>query len=130
VPEPLRRRLAVLAGGAVGTALRAAVAVAVPVGTSGFPWPTLAVNVTGAAALGIVVVRLGRRASGTVVVAAVGIGVLGSYTTFATFAVEVIQLWPHLPATAVSYGLVSVVLGVAAAWAGVRLAERRPGATA
>lgn len=129
MPEPLQRRLAVLAGGAAGTALRAAVAVAVPVGTSGFPWPTLAVNVTGAAALGIVVVRLGRRASGTVV-AAVGTGVLGSYTTFATFAVEVVQLWPHLPATAVSYGLASVVLGVAAAWAGVRLAERRPGATA
>lgn len=124
MPEPLARRLAVLVGGALGTALRAAVVLAVPVAPGGFPWATLAVNVTGAAALGAVAGAWHGGRDAAVPLALVATGLLGSYTTFSAFALEVRLLLPAAPAVAVLYGLGSVVAGVLAAAAGARVGAR------
>ena len=56
-----------------------------------FPWAILLINVTGSFALGIVA---GAAASlDAAVVAAVGTGLLGGYTTFSTVAVESVLMW-------------------------------------
>ena len=55
----------------------------------GWPWATLAVNLVGCVAIGIAARRL---RVGTVAWAFVVTGVLGGFTTFSSFAVEVDQL--------------------------------------
>lgn len=115
-------RVLVVTGGMVGTLLRALVATAVPFDGTGWPWATLVVNLVGAGALGWLLGWLGpssvyRRAF-------LGTGVLGSFTTFSTFAVDVVALRDR-PAVAVAYAVVSVLAGLALAAAGL-WAVRRP----
>jgi CrcB protein len=75
----------VAGAGAVGGLLRTATAQI----DTGWPWPTLGVNIAGAFLLGVAV-RYGRRHWPPVLVAAVGVGLLGALTTFSTLAG---QLW-------------------------------------
>lgn len=81
--------LLVAAGGAIGAVLRWAVDTAAP--DTLFPWPTLAINVVGAFALGLLptlaVVRRSRR-----VALAVGPGLLGGFTTVSAWAGQVRDL--------------------------------------
>lgn len=81
--------LLVAAGGAAGALLRHAVDVAAPHGL--LPWPTLAINVIGAFALGalpaLAVVRRSRR-----VATALGPGLLGGFTTVSAWAGQVRDL--------------------------------------
>ncbi|SFA84455.1 CrcB protein [Nocardioides alpinus] len=81
--------LLVAAGGAVGALLRWAVDTAAP--DTLFPWPTLAINVVGAFALGLLpalaVVRRSRR-----VALSVGPGLLGGFTTVSAWAGQVRDL--------------------------------------
>lgn len=109
-------------GGAVGTALRAVVAEALPAPPGAWPWATLIVNLVGAGLLGWLVAGLApdavhRRAF-------LGTGVLGAFTTFSTFAVEVVAL-RHRPVVAAAYAGVSVAAGLAVAAAGLRAGRRR-----
>jgi len=87
------------------------------------PWPTLAVNVSGAGALALLLVVLEERA-----VAAswprpfLGVGVLGGYTTFSTFSTQTVLLvHAGRGSTAAAYVLLSVIGSFAAALAGVGL---------
>jgi CrcB protein len=83
-----------------------------------FPYGTLAVNLTGAFALGVLVgAALDRDAYR---IAATGL--LGAYTTFSTWAFESHRLGEdgRLRVGALNFA-VSLVLGVAAAWAGRKL---------
>jgi CrcB protein len=58
-----------------------------------FPWGTLTVNVLGAFALGIVVaITTERLVVGANWRIALGIGFLGSFTTFSTYAYETVRL--------------------------------------
>lgn len=122
-----RRRAAVVAGGALGTGLRAAVAAAMPVDPSGWPWGTLLANLSGALLLGYLLTRFQAAAPrATLTIPLLCTGLLGGYTTFATFAVEVAALLrPGRVAVGLLYGAVSVVAGVVVAGAGIRLAGRR-----
>ncbi len=114
MPLTAKRVAAVTVGGLAGSGLRAAVALAWPVGTS-WPWATFAVNVTGAAFLGFFIARMSRAASPPWMVELWGIGLAGSFTTFSTFAVEVWRLVEvGRPALGASYGVLSVIAGLAA----------------
>ena len=85
---------------------------------SGFPWGTLAVNLTGALALGV----LAGLAPGEDVRRLVGAGLLGAYTTFSTWMLETHrQAAAGRRAGAVLNVVVSLVLGLACVWAGRRL---------
>lgn len=128
VPVAWRRRLGVATGGLLGTGLRAAVVSALPVGADGWPWGTLAANVSGALLLGYLLTRfLVAAPRTTLTIPLLCVGVLGSYTTFSTFAFEVAGLvHAGRPAMGAAYGLVSVGVGFTAAQFGTRLAERRP----
>jgi fluoride exporter len=84
----------------------------------GFPFGTLAVNLSGALALGVLV---GAAVSDDALRLA-GTGLLGAYTTFSTWALESHRLGEdgRLPLGAVNFA-VSLALGVAVAWAGEQL---------
>ena len=62
----------------------------------GFPWGTLAVNVSGAGAIGVLAALLLEPGSGAVVDdplwLALGVGVLGSYTTVSSFSLQTLAL--------------------------------------
>lgn len=117
-----------LVGGVGGTALRLAVTTVVPVSPSGWPWPTFTANLSGAFLLGYLLARsLAAARRTTLSVPLLGVGLLGSYTTFSTLAVEVVTLSDaDRLATALAYGVASVAGGALVAWLGIRLAERRP----
>ena len=82
---------------------------------NGFPWGTLAVNLSGALALGLLV---GAGVGGDALRLA-GTGLLGAYTTFSTWMFETQRLAED---GRLRHGLtnllVSLVLGVALAWVG------------
>ncbi|WP_307802225.1 fluoride efflux transporter FluC [Cellulomonas dongxiuzhuiae] len=118
--------LLVAAGGTLGVLVRALLTQ--PVAPGGWPWRTFAINVLGSFVLGALLALLqrgpdvGRRRA---VRLGVGTGVLGGFTTYSTFALEVEQLLEagHV-VTGVAYALGSVVLGVAAAGVGIVAAGR------
>ena len=81
-----------------------------------FPWGTLAVNLTGGLAMGVlagVLIRTGQTSG--VAWYLLGAGVLGGFTTFSAFSLETVQLVERgdwLPA--LGYVLASVIGSVAA----------------
>lgn len=122
--------LLVAAGGGTGVAARNALVGAL--GTvQGWPVATFTANLLGAFLLGGLLELLLRQGPENPrrrgVRLGLGTGLLGGFTTFSTLAVEVERLAAtgH-PGMAVAYGVASVVLGVAAALAGVVLAARKP----
>lgn len=115
-------RLAVAVGGALGTLARVGVDRALPATPGGWPVATLLVNVSGALLLGVVLTRLRDHR----LRALLGTGVLGAWTTFSTFAVELDVLLRTRPATAVGYALTSVLAGLLAVRLGRRHLEGGP----
>ena len=84
----------------------------------GFALGTVIVNVTGSFLLGL----LWNVAPPTLTV--LGVGGLGAYTTFSSFARDVAALGERRPLLLVAvYVVASVALGIAAAAAGIWLAE-------
>lgn len=110
--------LAVLVGGSLGTGARAALDVAT---LDAHPWQTLGINVAGAFALGLLVARVWPIAPDWVR-AGLGTGLLGGFTTFSALALAVAQ---DPDAVTLAYLAASIVLGVLAAWSGLRLGDRR-----
>ncbi|HVF06059.1 MAG TPA: CrcB family protein [Frankiaceae bacterium] len=102
--------------GALGAALRYLVdrTVAARLGDER-PWGTFAVNVTGCLAAGLLGGASGRARD------VVLVGLVGSYTTFSTYAVEVVKVDAASRPAAVGYALGSLVLGVLAAALGLAL---------
>jgi fluoride exporter len=86
----------------------------------GFPWGTLAVNLSGAFLLGLLT---GVALSGDGL-RLVGTGLLGAYTTFSTWALEAHRQAEDGRGRAALLNLGgSLVLGLAVAWAGRELGQ-------
>ena len=113
-------------GGALGALARWGAAEALPTPPGAWPWATLLVNLTGCFLLGVLVAVLTARSPEPAWVRPfLAVGVLGGYTTYSTFAVEVVELVDDgAVALAAGYVLLSVV-GAVAAVAGGALAGRR-----
>ena len=118
--------LAVFVGGLIGTGLRLGVDALLPHDVPGtFPWSTLLVNVAGSFALGLLVARVWPTAPAWMRFG-LGTGLLGSFTTFSALIASLVQLSFAFPAVAVVYLGMSIVLGLGAAWLGLRLGRRPP----
>jgi fluoride exporter len=120
------RDLALVAlGGSVGALARVVFATIWPVQPGAVPWSTLTENLVGALLLGLLVgVLHGRGRASPRTRALLGAGVLGAFTTYSTFAVEVLALVRTAPLLGVGYAVGSVTLGVAAAAVGWTLGRR------
>jgi CrcB protein len=107
----------VAAGGALGSALRAALTWAVAARTHGDTMPaTLAANVLGSFVIGVLV-QLAPADSATRLFLATG--VCGGFTTFSTFSAEAIAaLEAGRVAPALGYAGVSLAAALLATWAG------------
>lgn len=93
----------------------------------GFPWHTLAINVTGSLAMGVVaavIIRLGDPGHGAWRFLLMS-GFLGGYTTFSAYSLDLLTLlhdghW----ARALAYGVGSGVLGLAVCALGYGVVSR------
>ena len=115
-------------GGALGALARWGVATALPHSPGGWPWATLLVNLTGCLVFGALIAVLTTRSPEPPWVRPfLAVGVLGGYTTYSAFAVEVVGLTDAgAVATAAGYVVASVLGGVLAVAAGVLAVRRRP----
>lgn len=87
----------------------------------GFPWGTLAVNVTGSFLLGALFVLLAERLMvAPWIRSSLLIGFIGAYTTFSTLSLETFRLFEdgaHL--LALANGLGSLIAGLLAVYGGI-----------
>ncbi|MFJ9625856.1 fluoride efflux transporter FluC [Streptomyces sp. NPDC101181] len=107
---------AVAAGGALGALARYGALVLWP-GGNGFPWTVFAVNVSGCALIGVLMVLTVERGRVTRPLARpfLGVGVLGGFTTFSTYAADVSGLLVRQQLlTAVAYAAATVVAALGA----------------
>ena len=97
--------LLVAVGGLIGALARYAVVLALPHEPGTWPWSTLAVNALGAGLLCALLTLVADRRARLLL----GVGVLGSFTTFSAFCVDAVLLADAgRPQAAVAYVLVSV----------------------
>jgi len=95
----------VAVGGAIGACARYGAALLWPAQTGGFPWTTFWVNVVGCAVIGVFMVVVTEVwAVHPLVRPFFGTGVLGGFTTFSTYAVDIQKLIDHgRPGTGLAY---------------------------
>jgi CrcB protein len=128
---PVSVLAAIAAGGAIGAVARWAIGVALPPAGTGFPWATFLINVSGCALIGVLMVfvtdvfphrRLLRPFA--------GVGILGGFTTFSTYIVDIERrLTGGAAVIALVYLIVTVVAALAATYGGIvvtRAAVRSP----
>lgn len=116
----------VMLGGAIGAGARHLVGrAALALWGPGFPVGTLAVNVIGGLAMGLLAGWLATRASGDEALRyLLGVGVLGGFTTFSAFSLETVLMIERGDlTTAVLYILASVVLAIGALFAGLQVSR-------
>lgn len=116
--------LLVMIGGAVGAGARHLTGrTTLALFGPGFPYGTLAVNLIGGFAMGLLVGMLARMAApGENWRLLLGVGVLGGYTTFSAFSLDVVNMIHRGDlVVAALYVTVSVVGAIAALFAGLAL---------
>ncbi|MEV3855573.1 fluoride efflux transporter CrcB [Streptomyces sp. NPDC050095] len=119
--------LAVVAlGGALGACARYGASLLWPTAPGAFPWTTLVVNAVGCAVIGVFMVVITRVWSvHRLVRPFFGTGVLGGFTTFSTYAVDIRQLTDGGEArTALGYLALTVCVALAAVWTAAHLTRR------
>lgn len=112
-------------GGALGSLGRWALGEALA-GSGPFPWATFVENVTGAFALGaLVVLAFDRWPRSRYLRPFLGVGVLGGFTTFSTYALDVRALVvDDRSVLAGGYLVATLVAGLLAAWLGLAAGRR------
>ena len=126
-PSPLAASGLVALGGGAGAVLRyqagrTLTGLLGPATVASFPWATLFVNIAGSLAMGLLAGWLARHGSGTGETwrLLVGVGLLGGFTTFSAFSLEMMLLIERGQAgTAFVYAAISVLAGVTALYIGL-----------
>lgn len=112
---------AVAVGGALGALGRHGLDLALPARTGGLPWATFLINASGCLVIGALVVLLTEVWTAPPLTRPfLATGLLGGYTTFSTYTVQVQQLLVggHV-GTALGYLFGTLAAALAATWAGV-----------
>ncbi|MGD6756662.1 fluoride efflux transporter CrcB [Streptomyces sp. BH105] len=117
---------AVSLGGAVGASARYGATLLWPTATGAFPWTTLVVNAIGCAVIGVFMVVISDVwAAHRLVRPFFGTGVLGGFTTFSTYAVDIRNLIDEgHPRTALGYLALTVCAALASVWTAAHLTRR------
>ena len=129
-PSPIAASAMVFAGGGAGAVLRYQVGREMtrwlgPAVVIAFPWATLAVNVLGSLAMGVLAGWLARHGPGALGSGEhwrlfVGVGVLGGFTTFSSFSLELMLLIERGQGSlAFLYAAVSVLAGLTGLYIGL-----------
>ncbi|TDC51270.1 CrcB family protein [Jiangella ureilytica] len=113
----------IAAGGMLGSLARCGAGLLA--GETAWPWPILLVNTSGCLLIGVLMaVLLDLTAPHRLLRPFLGIGVLGGYTTFSTYAVDVQRLVVSgREVAALAYVLVTPVLALVAVWVGTVLSR-------
>jgi fluoride exporter len=115
----------VMSGGAIGAGLRYGLSRGLPVSPGGWPWPTFAANVLGGLAMGVLaawVLRGDNSAESLRLF--VGVGVLGGFTTFSAFSLEMAEMIGRgQTGLAAGYAFASVLTALGALFAGMIAAK-------
>jgi CrcB protein len=119
---------AVAAGGALGALARYGLALAIPPVPGHFPLATFLTNVIGGLLIGVLIVVLTELTTAHPLARPFLVtGILGGFTTFSTYAVDVEHLLAaHAVGVALGYLLGTLVAALAATWVGI-LATRAVG---
>ncbi|MEU0005656.1 fluoride efflux transporter CrcB [Streptomyces sp. NPDC006314] len=134
-PAPRRRSewrtqapvVAVVAlGGALGASARYALTLAWPAPPGGFPWATFCTNVIGCAVIGVFMVLITDVwAAHRLVRPFFGTGVLGGFTTFSTYAVDIRRLVDAgRPGLGLCYLAATLLAALASVWLASAAAAR------
>ncbi|MFJ4650023.1 fluoride efflux transporter CrcB [Nocardia sp. NPDC088792] len=125
--ELLRSQGAILSaisiGGAIGALGRYGLAQAWPTPPHTFPWATFVINVAGCFLIGVLVVLVTEvRVAHPVVRPFLGVGILGGFTTFSTYANDIRGLLrPDTVGTAFGYLALTLVCALLATLVALRL---------
>lgn len=121
-----RELAAIFAGGALGSLARAALATLAVPDPARWPWPTFVVNIVGAFLVGYFTTRLLERLPlSSYRRPLLGTGLCGGLTTFSTMQVETVKMIEHGHyALAAAYTVVSITLGLLAAYLATALVRR------
>ena len=116
-------------GGVAGAEARYGVEEALPHGAGAFPWSTVLINVSGSLLIGVLMVLLLELTSPHRLLRPfLGVGVLGGFTTYSTFAVDARQMIAaHEAGRALAYIAVTLagcMLAVLAGTLGARVIGR------
>ncbi|WP_225827468.1 fluoride efflux transporter CrcB [Streptomyces naphthomycinicus] len=116
----------VAAGGALGAVARYALTLAWPTPPGGFPWATFWTNVVGCAVMGVLMVLVTEVwAAHRLLRPFLGTGVLGGFTTFSTYAVDVRKLVDAgRPGLGLAYLAATLCAALAAVWLASAAARR------
>ncbi|MFI0977831.1 fluoride efflux transporter FluC [Streptomyces sp. NPDC021093] len=118
---------AISAGGALGASARYAALLAWPASDGGFPWAVFGINVLGSGLIGVLMVLVaeGGRSARPLVRPFLGVGVLGGFTSFSTYAMDVSGLLERGEAgTALLYVLGTLAGALGAVWAAAGVTRR------
>lgn len=117
---------AIAAGGVLGSLGRYAVGLALPHTPTQFPWGTFVVNVSGSAVMGVLFVWvLSMDRPHPWLRPFLGVGLLGGWTTFSSYAVEGRDLFASGSGwLGLAYVMGSLVVGLVAVGVGVTAGER------
>ena len=114
----------VMAGGALGAGARYLVGRGALVWLgAAFPFGTLAVNLIGGFGMGLLVGLTSRHGAGEAWRLFLGVGVLGGFTTFSAFSLDIITLADRQASLAIGYAALSVGGAAAALVLGLELAR-------
>ncbi|HEY8472668.1 MAG TPA: CrcB family protein [Natronosporangium sp.] len=108
---------AVALGGVLGAAARYGVGLAWPAPPDSFPWATFTVNVTGCALIGVLMGVLELIDAHPLIRPFAGTGILGGYTTFSSYAIDIERLVAAgAPRTGLLYLVATPLAAIAAVW--------------
>ena len=131
--SPLTASGLVAIGGAIGAVARYQLgrfvthSMGSPTGAQ-FPWPTFAANILGCLAMGLLFGWLARNGgAGESLRLLLGVGLLGGFTTFSAFSLEMLLLAERGAAGLASlYAVGSVIAGVGALYLGLTIMRATP----
>jgi fluoride exporter len=125
--HPGPKLAAIYAGGVAGALIRVGLAEAFPTAAGTWPWPTFAVNLVGALALGYFYALFRDHPEESLRHPFLAPGVCGTLTTFSTLQLELYELVDGGDAgLAVAYCVATIAAGFLFLRLGIELERRRP----